>query len=69
MGNNWDFDAIHNFCYDRGFTIYPGKAGSAGTFRLCALGAIDTPDIRDFFRVFREGLDRCGVTVPVRYDG
>lgn len=65
---NWDFEAIHDFCYDRGFTIYPGKAGSAGTFRLCALGAIDAPDIRDFFRVFREGLDHCGVTVPVRYD-
>ena len=22
---NWDFIAIHDYCYERGFTIYPGK--------------------------------------------
>lgn len=64
---NWSFETVHDYCYERGFTIYPGKAGTAGTFRLCALGAIDAPDIRDFFRVFREALDACGVAVPVRY--
>jgi len=65
---NWNFEAVHDYCYDRGFTIYPGKVGTAGTFRLCALGAIDVPDIQDFFRVFREALDACGVAVPVRYN-
>ena len=65
---NWDFETVHNYCYERGFTIYPGKVGSAGTFRLCALGAIDAPDIEGFFRVFREALDCCGVAVPVRYN-
>ncbi len=65
---NWNFEQIHDFCYQRGFTIYPGKVGSAGTFRLCALGAIDTPDIQDFFQVFRQALKHCGVTAPVRYD-
>ena len=45
------------------------KAGTAGTFRLCALGAIDEGDIRAFFRVFRDALDGCGVAVPVRYGG
>ena len=65
---NWDFETVHNYCYERGFTIYPGKVGSAGTFRLCALGAIDVPDIEGFFRVFREALDCCGVAVPVRYN-
>ncbi len=66
---NWNFETVHDYCYARGFTIYPGKVGTAGTFRLCALGAIDAPDIEDFFRVFREALDECGVTVPVRYAG
>lgn len=63
---NWDFEAIHDYCYQRGFTIYPGKVGSAGTFRLCALGAIDEEDIHAFFTVFRQALDACGVAVPVR---
>lgn len=63
---NWNFEAIHDYCYQRGFTIYPGKVGSAGTFRLCALGAIDEEDIHAFFTVFRQALDTCGVAVPVR---
>lgn len=64
---NWDFDRIHDYCYERGFTIYPGKIERAGTFRLCSLGAIDVPDIEDFFAVFEAGLREMGVETPVRY--
>ena len=64
---SWDFEKVHDYCYERGFTIYPGKAGTAGTFRLCALGTIDVGDIEDFFQVFRQALNECGVAVPVRY--
>ena len=58
---NWDFEKIHDYCYERGFTIYPGKISTTNTFRLCALGAIDEADIRDFFRrVYRRtARDRC----------
>lgn len=66
---SWDFDKIHDYCYERGFTIYPGKIEKKGTFRLCALGAIDDEDIRDFWKVFREGLVHYGVEIPVRYNG
>lgn len=65
---NWSFDKVHDYCYERGFTIYPGKISTADTFRLCALGAIDEQDIRDFFLVFEEALKNCNVTVPVRYE-
>ena len=65
---NWDFDKVHDYCYERGFTIYPGKMQSKGTFRLCALGAIDEQDIKDFWAVFREALDATGVAVPVIYN-
>ena len=65
---NWDFDKIHDYCYERGFTIYPGKLASKGTFRLCALGVIDEPDIVDFWKVFEAGLKELGVKVPVNYD-
>jgi 2-aminoethylphosphonate-pyruvate transaminase len=57
----WDFERVHDYCYERGFTIYPGKTSGADTFRLCALGAIDTSDIDDFFAVFREALAELGM--------
>ena len=65
---NWDFEKVHDYCYARGFTIYPGKITGANTFRLCALGAIDAADIRDFFAVFREALSVNGIRVPVIYN-
>ena len=65
---NWDFDKIHDYCYNRGFTIYPGKISTANTFRLCALGAIDVPDIENFFEVFKEAIEAFNVSVPVIYN-
>ena len=54
---NFDFMRVHDYCYERGYTIYPGKMQTSATFRLCALGAIDEADIRGFFRVFKEALN------------
>lgn len=65
---NWSFEKIHDYCYERGFTIYPGKISTTNTFRLCALGAIDTQDIEDFFGVFREALEQYHVTIPIKYN-
>ena len=65
---NWDFDKVHDYCYERGFTIYPGKISTTNTFRLCALGAIDEQDIVDFFKVFKEALEINGVAMPVKYN-
>ena len=64
---NWDFEKVHDYCYENGFTIYPGKISGTNTFRLCALGAIDEADIKDFFVVFKEALEKCGVAIPVKY--
>jgi len=64
---NWDFGKVHDYCYERGFTIYPGKVEKKGMFRLCALGAIDEPDIEAFFKVFEEALNVCSIRVPVVY--
>lgn len=66
--SNWDFEKIHDYCYERGFTIYPGKISSTNTFRLCALGAIDEKDIDDFFVVLREALVANEIAIPVKYD-
>ena len=64
---NFSFEKVHDYCYERGFTIYPGKISTTNTFRLCALGAIDEGDIKDFFVVFKEALKACGVKTPVTY--
>ena len=64
---NWDFKKVHDYCYVRGFTIYPGKISTTNTFRLCALGAIDESDIKNFFVVFREALNENHIAVPVIY--
>lgn len=64
---NWDFVKVHDYCYERGFTIYPGKISTTNTFRLCALGAIDEQDIRDFFVVFKEALVHYKISIPALY--
>jgi len=65
--SNWDFQAVHDYCYERGFTIYPGKINSTDTFRLCALGAIDVEDIEYFYEVLEDGLKKLDISIPVRY--
>lgn len=65
---HWDFDAIHDYCYERGYTIYPGKISTTNTFRLCALGAIDVEDIEKFFEVFRAALEASKLQIPVMYE-
>ncbi len=65
---NWDFDKVHDYCYERGFTIYPGKISTTNTFRLCALGAIDKEDIEEFFKVLREALEVNNIAIPVHYN-
>ena len=64
----WDFEKVHDYCYQRGFTIYPGKISTLNTFRLCALGAIDEEDIRAFYVVFKDALKHLNVAVPVQYN-
>ena len=64
---NWSFEKVHDYCYERGFTIYPGKISTTNTFRLCALGTIDVKDIEDFFVVFKEALVVNNIQIPAQY--
>ena len=64
---NWSFEKVHDYCYQHGFTIYPGKISTTNTFRLCALGTIDVKDIEDFFVVFLEALKINQIQVPAIY--
>ena len=64
---NWSFNRVHDYCYEQGFTIYPGVIQEINTFRLCSFGAIDVSDINDFFRVFETALKHYHVEIPVKY--
>ena len=65
---NWDFERVHDYCYEHGFTIYPGKISTTNTFRLCSLGTIDTPDIEAFFKVLRDAFEKNGIQIPAKYN-
>lgn len=53
----WNFEKVHDYCYEHGFTIYPGKISTTNTFRLCSLGAIEEPDIKDFMKVLGNAIE------------
>lgn len=62
----FDFFKLHDYCYERGFTIYPGKMFGLKTFRLCNLGVITHKDIEDFFVVAKEAFKNMGFTLPLK---
>jgi 2-aminoethylphosphonate-pyruvate transaminase len=55
----WNFDVVHDYCYSKGFTIYPGKTSGEDTFRLSVFGELVEEDINQFFSVFKEALEVC----------
>lgn len=65
---NWSFERVHDYCYEHGFTIYPGKISTTNTFRLCSLGAIDQDDIIEFFKVLKQALINNNIEIPVKYE-
>lgn len=65
---NFTFEKIHDYCYERGFTIYPGKISTTNTFRLCALGTITPADIQQFFIVLKEAMEVHQIQIPAKYN-
>lgn len=53
---HYSFNEMHDYLFERGFTIYPGKVGNVNTFRLSNIGDIHPKDIEDFLEVFEEYL-------------
>jgi len=46
--SNYNFTEMHDYLYERGFTIYPGKGAKQNTFRLANMGEIYKEDIINF---------------------
>ncbi len=54
--NGVDFNNMHDYLYEKGFTIYPGKVDEFNTFRIANIGDIDYKDMEDFLKIFKEYL-------------
>jgi 2-aminoethylphosphonate aminotransferase len=59
----YNFEAMHDYLYRKGYTIYPGKIGNKNTFRLANMGAITPKDIQGFLKVLTAFLDEAGITL------
>jgi len=60
---HYDFTAMHDYLFERGFTIYPGKGAKENTFRVANIGAIDKEDIGRFLDALGGYLKEAGVAV------
>ena len=61
----FNFKKVHDYLFNEGITIYPGKIGNLPTFRICNLGCNTVADIKAAFRVLKAALKACGMKVPV----
>jgi 2-aminoethylphosphonate-pyruvate transaminase len=53
-----DFNLMHDYFYNKGFTIYPGKISDFDTFRIANIGEIDSVDIKNFLMELKFYLER-----------
>ncbi|MEM9553539.1 MAG: aminotransferase class V-fold PLP-dependent enzyme [Acidobacteriota bacterium] len=58
----FDYRRLHDLLDERGFTIYPGKAGTVECFRLAVLGDIDAADLRAFLAALEDCLSRMNTS-------
>jgi 2-aminoethylphosphonate aminotransferase len=58
--DGYDFQGMHDYLYDRGFTIYPGKLEQLNTFRVANIGDINYKDIEAFLVILENYLEGFG---------
>ena len=62
---NFNFNEFHDYLFERGFTIYPGKLNHNNTFRLSNMGEISASDIDNFISEVKKALIHLGLKVPI----
>lgn len=50
----YNFNNMHDFLYNEGFTIYPGKVSSKNTFRIANIGQIYPENMIEFIKLLQE---------------
>jgi aspartate aminotransferase-like enzyme len=63
----FDFDRMHDYLYERGFTVYPGKIRQK-SFRLSILGDLYPEDIVAFLDALRAYLADNGLSLAPSSD-
>lgn len=53
---HYDFEKMHDFLYENGITIYPGKIGNTSSFRIANIGDVTKKDIENFLDVLERYL-------------
>lgn len=56
----WSFEALHDWLYARGITIYPGKIAATRTFRIATIGDLAPADIDTVIGLVREFSEERG---------
>jgi 2-aminoethylphosphonate aminotransferase len=60
----YDFREMHDYFYQRGFTIYPGKLKELNTFRIANIGDITCKDIEAFLEQLETYFETKGIHLP-----
>lgn len=50
----YNFNEFHDYLYNRGFTIYPGKISSKNTFRVANIGDIYPENMTEFIKIMKD---------------
>lgn len=58
MPDGVDFNDMHDYFMEKGFTIYPGKVEEFNTFRVANIGQIYKEDIEAFIEQLKEYLNK-----------
>ncbi len=53
-----DFNDLHDYFYEKNYTIYPGKVEEFNTFRIANIGTIDKADMEGFIELLKLYLNR-----------
>jgi 2-aminoethylphosphonate aminotransferase len=57
----YDFEKMHDYLFERGFTIYPGKGARRETFRLSVLGDLYKEDMVNFLSAMESYVKENGI--------
>jgi 2-aminoethylphosphonate-pyruvate transaminase len=58
--DGYDFQHMHDYFYNNGIIIYPGKLDGRSTFRIANMGDITYKDIETFLELLDRYLTRLG---------
>lgn len=50
----YNFNEFHDYLYNKGFTIYPGKISSKNTFRVANIGDIYSENMKKFVEIMKD---------------